>query len=95
MTAKIIKLAEECQEKAYNLNFTNPDDDYCWWALHETASLFVHFMLEDDQEGYTKLGKELLEMVEETQLFDELKQELTVVLAHPSKCIHNKNGKYA
>lgn len=92
---KIIKLAEECQEKAYNMNFTNPHDEYCWWALHETASLFVHFVLENDDAGYIKVGKELLEMVEETQMFHELKQELTMILAHTSKCIDNKNGENA
>jgi hypothetical protein len=85
----IIKMADACQEKAYNMNYTNPDDEYNWWAIHETISLFIHYINENDKKAYRKIGKGLIEMLESNPLMEEFRQNLQIFLQKPKKL--NKN----
>jgi hypothetical protein len=72
----MIVMAEHYQNLAYNKNFENPNDDYCWWGLHETCSLFHHYLIENDVDAYTEIGTGLIEMLESNPLTAEFKLKL-------------------
>ncbi len=62
---KLSKLADVCQYKAYQLNYTNPNDDICWWGIHETISLFDYYIIEEDEDHYMNMSTGLIEMLKE------------------------------
>jgi hypothetical protein len=72
----MIIMAEHYQNLAYNKNFENPNDDYCWWGLHETCSLFHQYLQENDVDAYTEIGTGLIEMLESNPLTAEFKLKL-------------------
>lgn len=88
---KLSKLADTCQYKAYQLNYTEPDTNIGWWGLHETISLFDYYIIEEDEDHYMHMAPGLLEMLEEIPKekldsdFKELISMLQVLITPPNK----------
>jgi hypothetical protein len=72
----MLVMAERYQKLSYNKHFENPNDDYCWWGLHETCSLFSQYLQENDIDAYTEIGTGLIDMLDSNPLTVDFKLKL-------------------